>query len=342
MSWILATDTEHQMKPVFIGGCGRSGTTLLGSLLGAHSECIVTPESQFKIESLRLLAGSEDTGLAEILEMIRSHSRFKLWDVRVDPAEGLQRASDLGSLLVWFVQKYAQSRGKPHASFWVDHTGANSKYAPSMLELYPEARFIHLVRDGRGVAASVMPLDWGPNSVHLAAHWWTEQVAYGLASELYLGPRAMRMTFEELVSSPEASLRRLCDFLELTFEPGMIHADGFDVPSFTRSQHQLVGEPPDPTRAECWKHDLTQREIEVFESLTGDLLVALGYELQFGSHARPVRWIERTRAYGAEALRGLFTNRLRHRMRLRKSISTDSKQQHQPAELVGSDSTSNW
>jgi hypothetical protein len=312
---------------------------MLGSLLGAHSQCIVTPESQFKIESLRLQAGSRDTSLPEILDMIRSHSRFKLWELFVDPNEGLQQAFDLGSLLLWIVEKYAQSRDKPHASHWVDHTGSNSKYAPSLLQLYPEARFIHLVRDGRGVAASVRPLDWGPNSVHVAAHWWTEQVAYGLASEGYLGRRAMRITFEELVASPEMSLIRLCDFLELTFEPGMIHADGFDVPSFTRVQHQLVGEPPDPTRAERWKHELTQREIEVFESLTGDLLVALGYDLQFGSRARPVRWVERTRAYGAEAVRGLFTNRVRHRVRLRRSISTDSKCHDQSGELVSSDST---
>lgn len=332
---------SHDMRPVFIGGCGRSGTTMLGSLLGSHSDCIVTPESQFKIKSIRMLAeGRGDSTLGEILEMIHAHPRFKLWDVRLDPAEGLEQASDLASLLIWLTQKYAESRGKPHASSWIDHTGANSKYAPSLLKLFPEARFIHLVRDGRGVAASVMPLDWGPNSVHRAAHWWTEQIAYGLASEGYLGRRAMRVTFEELVTAPEVSLRRLCDFLELTFEPEMIRADGFDVPSFTRGQHWLVGEPPDPSRAECWKNELTQREIEVFESLTGDLLVSLGYELQFGSLARSVSWVERTRAYGTEALRGLLTNRFRHRKRFRKSISMHSTQENQPGELVGCDSKS--
>jgi hypothetical protein len=296
---------------------------MLGSLLGAHSECIVTPESQFKIEALRMLARSRgNTSLADVLEMICSHPRFKLWDVHVDRVEGLAQATDLGSLLTWLVQKYAQSRGKPDATVWIDHTGANSRYAPRLLELFPEARFIHLVRDGRAVTASVMPLDWGPNSVQRAAHWWTEHLAYGLASEGYLEQRAIRLTFEDLVTSPEASLRKLCDLLGLTFEREMIHADGFDVPSFTRTQHRLVGEPPDASRADRWKHELTSREIEVFESLTGDLLVALGYELQFGAHARRVGWIERTRAYGTEAFRGLFTNRFRHRVRMRRSIPT--------------------
>jgi hypothetical protein len=200
------------------------------------------------------------------------------------------------------------------------------------------ARFIHLVRDGRGVAASVIPLDWGPNTVQRAAHWWTERICYGLAAEGYLQDRALRVSFEDIVTTPEGTLRELCSFLEIPYESAMLEASGFDVPAFTRAQHHLVGEAPDPSRAVAWKSHLTTRQVEMFEALTGDLLVALGYDLQGGSSSVPVRWRERLRAYGIEAVRGLVINRIRHRTRMQRSIAESGQSEIVERQLVASDS----
>ena len=312
---------------------------MLGSLLGAHSDCIVTPESQFKIPCLRALEGEPDTAMREkAVEALRKHLRFLLWDLDIDPREGFQHTVDGPSLLSWVVQEYARSRGKPKATIWIDHTGGNSRYAPRLLTHFPNARFIHLVRDGRGVAASVIPLDWGPNSVQRAAHWWTEWICHGLASEDFLQDRAIRVTFEEVVNSPEDTLRELCGFLEIPFESRMLAADGFDVPEFTRAQHRLIGEAPDPTRAVRWKSQLSPREIEIFEALTGDLLVALGYEPEYGASANPVGWSERLHAYAIEAVRALLLNRIRHRIRMQRSISKSGDDTLPERELTVTDS----
>jgi hypothetical protein len=312
---------------------------MLGSLLGAHSDCIVTPESQFKLPCLQVLSGSTAaTARTRAVDVVRNHPRFKIWDLEIDPGEALLHAESPKTLVSWLVEEYARSRGKPEASVWIDHTGTNLRYAARLLEQFPDARFIHLVRDGRGVAASVIPLDWGPNTVQRAAHWWTEKICFGLAVEGYLQDRALPVCFEDIVISPESSLRGLCDFLEIPYESAMLEGSGFDVPAFTRTQHQLVGEAPDPSRATAWKSQLSSREIEIFEVLTGDLLVALGYELESSASAAPVRWRERLHAYGVEGIRGLVVNRIRHRTRLQRSIAQSNCQKPVESQLVVSDS----
>jgi hypothetical protein len=76
----------HDMQPVFIGGCGRSGTTLLGAMLGTHSKCIVTPESKFNYEAIK--ASMREKGQVDPVqayEKIINHWS-KIWKIQPSPA----------------------------------------------------------------------------------------------------------------------------------------------------------------------------------------------------------------------------------------------------------------
>jgi hypothetical protein len=77
------------------------------------------------------------------------------------------------------IRRYAVVNGKEAIHSWVEHSPSNSPYFDSLASLFPKARFLHLVRDGRAIAASVMPLDWGSNTIEEAAHGWVEDLAYG-------------------------------------------------------------------------------------------------------------------------------------------------------------------
>jgi Sulfotransferase family len=96
------------MRPIFIGGCERSGTTMLGAMLGSHSECICVPESQFIDDLIGWLdysRGSWDPRQA--LGRIVSHQRYRLlWELPLDPAsvDPQQLGSSLPELLTWLVQ----------------------------------------------------------------------------------------------------------------------------------------------------------------------------------------------------------------------------------------------
>jgi hypothetical protein len=237
------------------------------------------------------------------------HWRFKLWDIELDPS----RAPDTSysDLLTWFVEIYAEDRGL-RGTTWVDHTPENINYAPVLTRLFPEAQFVHIIRDGRAVANSIIPLDWGPNTAIKAAPWWQETVRQGLELESSLpAGRVVRVYYEDLVEAPERTLEWLCEKLALSYEPTMLKADGFRPPGYTSSQHELIGKRPKPERATRWKRTLSDRQVEIFESMAGGLLDRLGYELLRGSLARPPTAAERTAAAVKEFVRGDVVNGIR-------------------------------
>lgn len=304
------------MKPVFIGGCDRSGTTMLGAMLGMHTECLTVPESQFKIDVLRNVNLNEDkANLLSVLNMIKKHPRFRLWSLDIDSTP-ISEDTSCSQLIEWIVKKYGEKVGKETCRVWVDHTPANIRYGTTLLNLFPEAKMVHIVRDGRAVASSIMRLDWGPNTIIEAARWWVEKVGYGLAAESSWGSQIIRLKYEDLVSEPEHTLKTLCAFLNIDYQASMVAGHGFKVPAYTAKQHVLVGKKPDVKRVNAWKEELTPRQVEIFESLTGDFLSYLGYDLKYGVKARKPTTGERLRSDIRELYKKWVINKFRHRRRV--------------------------
>ena len=172
------------MKQVFIGGCGRSGTTFLAALINRNTKSIVTPESQFKFD---LLSRPNESGV-DYLRLLENNWRFGNWGLDVHKlASEVGNVSSLSEFLTVIVKEYGGVNGGEGADVWIDHTPNNIDYMIPLDNIFPEAKFIHLIRDGRGVAASVMPLPWGPNTVLAAADWWMKKLAVGLAAEQFCG-----------------------------------------------------------------------------------------------------------------------------------------------------------
>ena len=88
-------------------------------------------------------------------------------------------------------------------------------------------------------------------------------------------------------------MQDIAAFLGIEFAPDMLNTTGLKLPKFTRYQHQLIGAPPRLERVEGWRRTLSRREIEIFESVVGDLLPLLGYQPVFGPGARPLSSLER-------------------------------------------------
>src|SRR5215208_6994868 len=125
------------MRPLFIGGCERSGTTMLGAMLGGHSQCVCVPESQF-IEH-QLARGDFDPKRVEprrTLAAILSNPRYRLlWPVQLDPAtvDPTELGSTYAQVLGWLVRAYARTLGKPAATVWVDQTPTNFRRGLTLL-----------------------------------------------------------------------------------------------------------------------------------------------------------------------------------------------------------------
>jgi len=303
------------MRPIFIGGCDRSGTTMLGSMLGVHTHCVCVPESQFLIESLSYFNYTIDkVDPISVFQTIEKHPRFKLWNIKIE-SDNIKHMSSYPELIEYIIRVYNNKYHNKHLEVWIDHTPANIMYATTLNSLFLDTKMIHLVRDGRAVASSLLALPWGPKSADAIALFWLQNLAYGFAVESYYGKdRVMRVKYEDLVTDPQTTLAQICSFIGLDFQQPMLNGNGFHLPVYTRNQHALVGKRPDSSRINAWENKLTLRQIEIFEYVTGDMLQYLGYNPKFGiTKARKMTFSERviSRLKYFEMLAGTYYDQLR-------------------------------
>lgn len=331
------------MNPIFIGGSPRSGTTLLGSMLGAHDRVTCLPESPFigRLAHLDQCRAVDRRTDAEVHRAIRSDFKFAFWKLSLQDLDTCAKvtATSYHNLIDTYVICFARHNTRPGATHWVDHSPTNLMYSARLYTQFPEAKFIHLVRDGRAVCASWMPLNWGPNTIIPAAQAWATYIGYGMAAEAAL-PAAVvrRVTYEDLVAEPEKVLLQLCHWLGLPYQASLLTGSGLEIPIYTRNQHALIGRPVDPKRIADWRTKLSAREIELFEYATGDLLVHLGYELEGPGHCAEPSNFEKMRMELIERIRK-FAHLATRPIRLRRFMMSLKRETHtgvHPAMIAGS------
>ncbi len=301
---ILRPPEEPDQPPApFVVGVARSGTTLLRLMLDAHPELAIPPETHF-IPKLAKAMGElpKSVGEGEMRrrahDVITGHRRWP--DFGLD-ADELDRRFDhtepfnTTNALRTFYGLYAEKQGKPR---WGDKSPSYVRRMRRVHAVLPEARFVHLIRDGRDVALSQLEVHHGNDEVADAATEWVE----GIEKARKIGDRIpdeyLEVRYEDLVADPEPVLRRVCDVIDLEFDPAMLEyhrsadermsetvrdlsrGDDSAVTAEQRAaQHANVSKPPQTDRAGRWRKDMTPEQVAAFEAVAGDLLTDLGYEL---------------------------------------------------------------
>jgi len=267
----------------FIVGCERSGTTLLRLMLDAHPALAIPPESYFVIRLHRNRSRIEGPGGAidrdRLLRELSESEWFRRWELpeaavhlalQAPTPDGLDFAEAMRRVF----GAYAARRGKPR---YGDKTPAYVLRIRALAGLFPESRFVHLIRDGRDVALSLAEMPWGPGDRVDSALHWRDRVRRGMAAGRSLGPnRYLELRYERLVAEPAATLRDVAGFLKLEFDQAMLrHHESATPPE--GAIHQRSAEPPVPGVRD-WRRDMPAGELEAVEAVAGDLLSELGYE----------------------------------------------------------------
>jgi hypothetical protein len=152
-----------------------------------------------------------------------------------------------------------------------------------LAETFPEGRFVHIIRDGRDVALSLMDRRFGVGHIVEAARYWRRRVTLARASGRRIGPMRYReVQYEALLENPEGTVRELCDFIALPFDPVMLtyydRDQLFDArPGDARSVSEKFHLPPTKGLRD-WRSQMPKRDLVLFEVAAGDLLDELGYE----------------------------------------------------------------
>ncbi len=211
----------------FVVGYPRSGTTLLRSLLHGHSQVSVTPEAQFIPLYLRRQSHPWSRFDRDgFVRFLMSHRKFSHWPL--DPNDVAQRLarSQAGSpveAVQLLYEMYGELSGKGYV---VDKTPSDLRDLCLLADRFPEARFVHLVRDPLDVVASNLRIqEWGLSDHRELAADWHLAMRRAQRARRTLGPaRYLQITYEELTADAPAALSSICRFLDLDFEPDMIEA----------------------------------------------------------------------------------------------------------------------
>ncbi|MCG9736414.1 sulfotransferase, partial [Pseudoalteromonas shioyasakiensis] len=270
------------MIKILIGGCDRSGTTLLGSLLGTIEGAVVTPESQFKTEFVERF-GLEEKLTDDHISWLLNHWRFLLWDFSKEEKSMIRDAVTDKSLEYFCevaVKCYAKKHKINNPIIWIDHTPNNLRKTSVINDLFSKGsvNYIHIVRDPRAVYSSVKDLDWGPNTAFFGAKWYAVNIASALANEV--PNNIYRVKYEDVLDSKEKTLKSICLNFGVDYILSERTVSSFKLPNYTKNQHSKIKTNKlDKSSAITWKEKLKASEIQELEYQLSDIIISLGYKL---------------------------------------------------------------
>jgi hypothetical protein len=270
----------------FVVGCGRSGTTLVRAMLDSHPELAIPGESRF----IPVLARTRDRyergggfDVAAFVHDLEATPWFRHWGLPADDARSVVAAPGATGIADAFRALFAEQARREAKPRYGDKSPQYVMQLPLLAELFPEARFLHVVRDGRDVALAFASADFGPSDIAEIALHWQLRVRRGMRYGRALGPQRYReVRYEDIVAEPEATLRGLCPFLGLAYDPAMLRypersrhiAEADRAPE--HHYERLAMAPTVGLRD--WRSQMTDTDVAIFEVLAGRTLTAAGYE----------------------------------------------------------------
>ena len=312
------------MNPfVFIVGCPRSGTSLLQRIVNAHPQIAITPETHWIPRLFEKRKGLTPEGMVttELISRLLEQPRFTRLGIGQEELLAMiagGRPVSYSSLVTAIFDSYGDAQGKALVG---DKTPGYVRRMNTLHALWPQARFVHLIRDGRDVYLSMRhrPLHdlkagafdtWSEKPVLTAALWWELNVRGGRKAGNLLGAGLYyEIRYESLVAHPREECETLSAFLGLPYDDAMLR--------FNETQRKKKERRPITPGLRDWRTQMPAQDLERFEAAAGGLLEELGYARAF-PRLRPERLEDASRT------RELFA--LDPRARVEEGIEPEASQ----------------
>lgn|SRR3990167_2512519 len=237
---------------VFVCGALRSGTTLLRLMIDGHPALSNPGEMDFLFETPPLKGGVHDMAAYEA-----ETSRNRVFISRkLKFSAGLAYEDQICDFI-----RQLRAPGKRL-------TINIHRHFDRVPSIFPDARFVHLLRDPRDAAKSAIGMGWAGNVFHGVDHWINSERSFEALAARTAPDRIYHLKNEDLIREPHKALMGLCEFLGVPYDGAML-----DYPS--RSTYG----PPDPKLIEQWRSGYSPRELGLVEGKVGRMLIEKGYEL---------------------------------------------------------------
>jgi hypothetical protein len=271
-------------RPFFLLGAGRSGTSLLSRMLNHHPNLAVPPESHLYstfhpwLSHYGSLAVPQNR--ANLVADIVASGPLRDWSPRLRADEVLAHidGDDFGAVVDGVMRAWAARQGKRR---WGEKTPKHVRCWTQIRADFEGSPVIHVVRDGRDVALSMIEARFGPKSIYSCAEEWkgylgqVEAIKNSLPPELFF-----EVAYEDLLENARRVLKETCDFLGERYAPEMLvyYHDTSPYPTDARNRQNLT-KPVMVENKQKWRSRMTKDEVRVFEAVAGNTLARQGYTL---------------------------------------------------------------
>lgn len=250
---IIPSTPKVISEPIFLVGAERSGTTMLRLMLSHHPQIAWCNEFEYSVDLIPDTQGFPN--LNQYYDWLETHRIFRRTGFQID------QSLDYPQLINSFLYQKKEKTNKPIVGATVH------RHFDKLLKIWPNARFIHIVRDPRDVARSCIGMGWAGN-VWTGVERWIE--AEQLWEKLTLEvpeERRLEIQYETLIEEPVQTLKPICEFIGVSFDEAMLHYSKTTTFSY-----------PDPKLIYQWRKKMSDREIQLVELQTGKLLETRGYQ----------------------------------------------------------------
>ena len=285
---------KRQPTPLFILGSGRSGTTITASLLNRMPGIHIAKETGYIGQNIALLRNIETpSSLQRLISEVNSWLTVEQWQARADLSDFQSFCLTHGiagaSAFIHYVWQLESSTSWDQLEYIGDNTPLYVTCIPAILELMPNARFIHMVRDPRDVVCSIVKMRFGADDPVLAAMEWHATIGCWLMAERMIdSSRRIECHYESLCGDPAMTMQRIAGFLgrgehEAHKAVALHAANSRELPSFGNvaglPHHARLLEPLNSQRVGRYLRELTKPQIERIEEILQYGLFAYGYQI---------------------------------------------------------------
>jgi hypothetical protein len=269
--------SDDSRAPVFVLGISRSGTTLVSAMLVSHPAFGFIPEWDF-IPDVIARAHGDGPHRRDVVDDVMTKVSAKGWAFDRDAVhrrfDALDAPTSADAVRI-VLEETSSAAGHRR---WGDKTPANVRHIPALAAAFPDARIVHVIRDGREVADANRDAPWPGRSIRYWASYWADGVRRGCADGRVLGARYVELRYEDLVADADATRGRLLEFLgeEVVGSATDYVAWSQTMADRIPAHHRGLLLPPTPGLRD-WRKTWSRRDRTDVEALAGAALDELGY-----------------------------------------------------------------
>lgn len=258
-------------RPIFIGGFMRSGTTLLRYLLDSHPNISCGPETVRFIPELR-------TYIDNVLSSDVFVKTLDNFDLNEEKFFSLAATDTISS----FFSPLCENNNKTR---WATKTPSNILHFDFLSRAFPDAYFIHVIRDGRECLCSLNNVNWwskpleNPVAFYDTAKRWAEYVETGRTHGKNI--RYLEIKYEDLTENPKQELLKILNFIEEDWDDALLAHEKREYKHevMVDARNKAGAARPIEKQEMKWKNILSNKQSKRFSTIAGDLLNDLGYEI---------------------------------------------------------------